>query len=270
MYSLRLRRVSEEYKGMPWSWTVPCVIYGMITLLVPLMLLFLFNSILLKMLMILICIGSVCVFVMKMRNPTTLNNTVLELKYHFRGLKGENIIPKHVVPLTFLKQVVPLEIVHPNGLIEYTNNRFGIIYQLFVPRRTSDELQMFINLVTKNIIDRIHDRQVLKVLKIQRYITDTSIKNQVISAMNDESKTLEQREHLYSIYEKLISNVEIPTKSYIYAMILLGRFESVDAAKSERDNLVQSLEDGFKLGGIGYNLMITSGSIGEAFRRCMK
>lgn len=270
MYSLKLRKVSEEYKGMPWSWTIPCAIYGVVTILFPAMLLILFKSLLIKLVMVMVCIAAGYGFYTKMRTPTILKTTMLEVKYIMRVRKGEHIIPKHIVPLQFLKQIVPLEVAHPNGLIEFTNKRFGIMYQVFVPRRTGDELNIFINMVTKNIIDRIHDGQVLKVFKMQRYTTDTSIKNQVASAMNDESKTLEQREHLNSIYAKLVSNVEIPTKPFIYVVVILGRFETVDEARAERDNLVPSLEDGFKLGGIGFNMLINPGSIGLAYRRCIK
>ena len=270
MYSLKLRKVSEDWHGFPWSWIIPVIVYGIITIFIPFLFILIFNSIIFRFMMICICIAAVIGFYIKMRSPAILESTMLEIQYRYRVHKGEHIIPKHIVPLQFLKGLVPLETAHPNGLIEYTENRYGIIYQLFVHNRTGSELEAFIALVTKNIVDRIHDGQVLKVFEMQRYTTDISIKNQVVAAMNDETKTAEQRAHLESIYKQLVSNTEVPTKRYIYASIILGRFDNIEDAEAERTNLTPSIEDGFRLGGIGYNMLIESDSIGRALRRCMK
>lgn len=209
-------------------------------------------------------------FYVKMRSPKILSSSWLQLKYQIRVHRGEHIIPKHVVPLQFLKGLIPLEQAHPNGLIQFTNNRYGIIYMVFVPRRTGKELEMFIDMITKNIIDRIHDGQVLKLFEMQRYTHDTSIKNQVAAAMNDETKTPEQRAHLNSIYQELVLNTDIPTKRFIYAFVALGRYDNIDDAMAERDNLTPSLEDGFKLAGVGFNMLVVSDSIALAYRRCIK
>jgi len=270
MFSLRLRKVTEEQNGVPWNWIIPAGIYGLVAMFIPFMLFILLSSIILKALMILICIVAAVIFYTKMRTPAILIRSTLEVKYRIRVLKGEHIIPKHTVSLQFLKGLVPLEKAHPNGLIEFTNNRFGVIYMLFVPNRTGDNLDAFIHLVTKNIIDRIHDGQVLKVVEFQRYTQDTTIKNKVAEAMNDESKTTEQREHLNSMYQMLVSNTEVPTKRYIYASIIIGRFNTIEEADAERENLIPSLEDGFELGGIGYEMLITESVIGRALRRCIK
>lgn len=270
MYSLKLRKVTEEHKGMPWNWICAAGVYAILAIVVPVILILITDSNLIRFVLFVVMVYSGIKFYKNMRSPELLNSSWLELKYLIRVHRGEHIIPKHVVPLQFLKGIIPLETTHSNGLIEYTNNRFAIMYQLFVPGRTGDELDAFIALVTKNIIDRIHDGQVLKVFEMQRYTTDTSIKNQVATAMNDESKSPEQREHLNSIYQQLLAKKEIPTKRYIYATIILGRFDSVEDAIAERDNLVPSIEDGFRLGGIGYQMLITQDTIGLTFRRCIK
>ena len=270
MYSLKLRKVSEDWHGFPWGWLIPVGIYGLITVFIPFMVFVIASSIIIKAVMIMIGIAAGIGLYVKMRSPAILESTMLEIQYRYRVHKGEHIIPKHIVPLQFLKGLVPLETAHPNGLIEYTENRYGIIYQLFVHNRTGSDLEAFIALVTKNIVDRIHDGQVLKVFEMQRYTTDISIKNQVVAAMNDDTKTPEQRAHLESIYKQLVANTEVPTKRYIYASIILGRFDNIEDAEAERTNLTPSIEDGFRLGGIGYNMLIESDSIGRALRRCMK
>lgn len=270
MYSLRLRKVTEEYNGIPWTWITAVSGYGLLTVFIPLMVFVLSDSIIVKLAMIIFSLAAIIIFYVKMRTPARLQSTMLELRYRMRVHRGEHIIPKHTVPLTFLKNLVPLESVHPNGLIQFTNNRYGIMYRLFVPRKTGDDLDIFIQLVTKNIVDRIHDGQVLKVFEMQRYTRDTSIKNQVAEAMNDTSKTPPQREHLNSIYQQLITNTEIPTERFIYAFIALGRFSDPKEADAARTNLVPSLHDGFKLGGIGYRMLVFADEIGLAYRRCIK
>jgi len=155
MYSLKLRKVSEDWHGFPWGWLIPAGIYGLITMFIPFMVFVLAPSIIIKAVMIMISIAAVIGFYVKMRSPAILESTMLEIQYRYRVHKGEHIIPKHVVPLQFLKGLVPLEGAHHNGLIEYTENRYGIIYQLFVQNRTGSELEAFIALVTKNIVDRI-------------------------------------------------------------------------------------------------------------------
>jgi hypothetical protein len=270
MYSLRLRKVTEEYNGIPWTWITAVSGYGLLTVFIPLMVFVLSDSIIVKLAMIIFSLAAIIIFYVKMRTPARLQSTMLELRYRMRVHRGEHIIPKHTVPLTFLKNLVPLESVHPNGLIQFTNNRYGIMYRLFVPRKTGDDLDIFIQLVTKNIVDRIHDGQVLKVFEMQRYTRDTSIKNQVAEAMNNTSKTPQQREHLNSIYQQLITNTEIPTERFIYAFIALGRFSDPKEADAARTNLVPSLHDGFNLGGIGYRMLVFADEIGLAYRRCIK
>lgn len=270
VYSLRLRSVTEEYSGLPWSWIIPCMVFGIVTVLVPMMVIVLLNVLFVRIICIFVIILALLYFKNNMRSPTVLSATGLKLRYRIRAYKGEHIIPKHTVPLQFLKGIVPLEKVHPNGLIEFTNKRYGIMYMLFVPRRTGKELEIFIELITKNIVNRIHDGQVLKVFEMQRYTTDVTIKNQVVAAMNDESKTPEQRAHLNSIHKQLIANTDIPTKREILAFIALGRFEDIRDAEAERDNLAPSIEDGLKLAGVRYNMLIVPDSIGMVYRRCIK
>lgn len=269
MYSLRLRKVTEEFSGLPWSWIIPVGIYCILTVFIPILVVFLVNSIVVRIVLITVVIISVIYCRKNMRSPTVLAAHFIQLGYKYRVHKGEHIIPKHKVPLQFLKRIIPLEKAHPNGLIEFTNNRYGIMYRLFVPRRTGAELDLFIELITKNIINRIHDGQILKVFEMQRYTTDAPIKNQVVEAMNDETKTLEQIAHLNSIYNQLTDEVEIPTKPYVYAFVVLGRYDDIKEAENERDNLTPSLEDGFKLAGVGYDLLIVPDAIGREYRRCI-
>jgi len=283
MYSLRLRQVTEEKGGLPWWYIAVICIYGIITIFIPVIIAILsLPSIPIIAIMASIAITAGIMFYRNMRSPTMLSATSLKLQYKYRAYRGQTIIPKFVVSLGFLKGLVPLEKTHPNGLIEFTNSRYGIMYRLFVPNRTGDNLVSFVQHVTKNIIDRIHIGQVLKVVEFQRYTNDTkvvefqrytndtSINDQVAIAMNDETKTPEQREHLLSIYQQLESAVEVPVDRFIYAVVILGRFDNVDDAYAERDNLVPSLEDGFKLGGIGFNMLVLEDTMGDAYRRCMK
>jgi hypothetical protein len=73
-----------------------------------------------------------------------------------------------------------------------------------------------------------------------------------------------------SIYQQLIKKTEIPTERFIYAFIALGRFSDPNDADAARTNLVPSLHDGFKLGGIGYRMLVFADEIGLAYRRCIK
>lgn len=270
MYSLRLRTIHEELNGMPWTWVLVSGIYALVTVVIPITLVFLVNSIILKLVFLVMAGSAILVFILKLRTAELQEKTYRMIMYRIKTHKNETIIPKHTVPLQFLKGIVPIETSHEGGLIEFTNKRYGIIYRLFVPSRTDKDLDSFIQLVTKNIVDRLYDGHVLNVFEMQRYTVDNSIINQVAEAMNDDSKTSEQREHLNSIYQQLKSNSDVPTNRYIYASIFLGRFDEIKNAYSELDNITLSIEDGFKIACIGFDRLEDYDEISKAYRRCMK
>lgn len=270
MYSLKLRTTSEEYNGVPWSWIIPVGIAGILCVFLPVLFAVLIQALVIRILLVGFAIFSVFMIYTKMRSPARLNLTYKWLLYHVRVQKGEHIIPKHSVPMQFLKGLVPIEDILSSGLIQFTGGRYGILYRVFVPRRAGDELDAFIELVTKNIVNRIHDGQLLKVFETQRYTHEVTIKNQVLKAMNDTSKTREQQEHLESIYNLINKNGDTPTERYIYLFVALGRFDTVEEAHAERENIVNSLNDGLVIAGIRYQELRGSDEIGKAYRRCMK
>ncbi|MBN1133828.1 MAG: hypothetical protein JXA38_02700 [Methanosarcinaceae archaeon] len=214
--------------------------------------------------------GAIMTYMFYLSSPEKQSSTTKRLQYMVKAHKGKTIIPKYTTDVAFLKEVVPLEKVYPKGIVQFTWNRYGVLFRLYVPSETEGGLESFIPLVVSNFVNRIVEPQTLKVFAMNKYIQAPNVVNEVLGAMNDSSKTPEQVAHLDSVYRQLIETVAVPTQKHIYMLIGLGVFDSVEKAELALRNLLPSLNDGFALTRVTGIRVIDPNEIALAYRRCLK
>ena len=264
----QIRKVQEEFGGgHSLRWLVFTFIYA-VTCLVPLLLVLLVPG-WYKVPVGVSFTGLLVIYLVHFRNDQKLTESFTKISYVLKARRGETVIAKYRIDPAFLKSIFPLETVHDGGLIEYTNSRYGVLFKLTLPRKDTDELPMFINLVTDNIINRIHDGQVMKLFTMKCRIESASVQNKIVDKMNDTDKTSNQKEHLYSLYNQINNVSDVPTETVIFMLVGLGRFKTVDEANDIMNSLLPALSDGLQLAGIGYRQLIDPVEIGFSKRRCV-
>lgn len=266
MISKNLRNVTEELFGIPWPYVKFCLVYFSIVFLILLALIWT-NSIFLRLLFgLVLCVG-IGYFLLRLRGTSNLEKEKRKWLYRYRVHRGNNIVPKYSVPVSFLKEYIPLKKIHPGGLIEYTGGRYGILFELYLPWVPTGGLDVWIPLVTANIIDRLHENSMLKVFHFQRYTPETAIKRHISTLINDSTKTPEQIEHLKSYYDQLSSNA---TKATTVFFLGLGNFAISQDAEDNRRSVIPGLINGLRMLGIEYRELTDPDQIGLLLRSCFK
>ena len=271
MESLLLRTVREEVWGHPWYWVQNSGIYLLITVFIPFLILIILDSLIIKGICALVIGFFILVYIKYLSTPEKYNSTIKRILYTYRAYRGKTIIPKYSTPIEFLKEIVPLEAVHPTGIIQFTRNRYGVLFRLYVPTETEGGLETFVPMVVSNFVNRIVETQTLKVFATNRYVQSSNIINEILEAMNDSAgRTPEQIAHLESIYRQLTESVKVPTQRYVYMFLGLGFFGAVPEAESALKNILPRLKEGFAISGITGIRVIDPNEIALAYRRCLK
>jgi len=136
-----------------------------------------------------------------------------------------------------------LKQIHEKGLIEFTNNRYGILLNSEPSRISNDELDSHIRKVV-TLINSLHDELLMKIIvySINRKGIKTLEKN-VIDIVNLNNKTKEQKKHLHSIYDKIQNNNDPTIQWGFYIFLYLGTHETLNTATAAMNAYLPKYEE---------------------------
>lgn len=159
-----------------------------------------------------------------------------------RSMFGQTVVAKYKCTVPFLQQIVPIVGVHPNGIIEFTQKRFGVLFKIDPSRISDDALDTHI-IKVKDIVDSLFGNLVMKTYVCSRSDTMRSMEQELIKKMNDTNLTKEQKEHLYSIYDESRKNTKQVVEWQFYVFISLGLHEDIESAERTRQAHIPGLEN---------------------------
>lgn len=221
-----LRKVSEEFHGLPLRYVMVVAGTAIICLILVIMVLASSHKII-PLLMLFIVIAFFGKF---MKNPNTLTRSWLAYNFLIRGLQGKNVIPKYAVSASFMKQIVPIVEFHDEGIIEFTENQWGLLMRTSPDRVSEDDLEHHINSV-KLLVDSLHSDIMLKSYVVSNSTSNKPVEKTLLASMNGEGRTKSEKTHLFSLYESA-TEVKAPIISWKFYMFLgLGIHATLEDAK---------------------------------------
>jgi hypothetical protein len=208
------------------------------------------------------------VYAVFLRTSEVLDRTTLTYKYFIRALLGQTVIAKYTAPVAFLEQVVPIRNFHKNGLIEFVDNRYGILLKVDPKRVSDDDLEAHIHKV-KDMTDSLHGEMVLKTFVCSRSTTVKPLEKHLINTINSKGKTLQQKEHLYELYHEVHQNTAPVIEWQFYIFLGLGRHPTLEDAEISRQAHLPGFQDRLVKAGMHTIPMVNQYEASMAFRQCV-
>lgn len=190
--------------------------------------------------MFVVAVAIACAFFAVILDKTVFNRHVTYILYRLRVRRGDAKIHTFVLPLDKLKKHIPIERVHDGGLIEYNKKQYGILCRYDPPSVGKSEedgfhaqLEKIANSFPPGIEASFH---FYNMIDRTNPLADT-----ILRSINEDGKTVPQKEHLHSIYEYATESNE-PTVATEYLLaIRLGTFKTPDLAMLAYRSVVPGL-----------------------------
>jgi hypothetical protein len=137
------------------------------------------------------------------------------------------------------KKVFPFRKIHSKGKVECADNEYIVLVDLNPPRGSDDTRQVQTAL-NKALIDGLHDNMILKMFAVSKRNPRKAVVEHLMKIAN-KAGSKERAEHLIGILNKVLGD-QTPVMLYRhYAMIGLGKHETVEAAEIARGSMVDGI-----------------------------
>lgn len=180
------------------------------------------------------------VFFVVIVDKTRFNRIVTYIRYRLRVKRDKASIHTFVLPLNKLKEHIPIENIHDNGLIEYTGKKYGVLFRYDPPSVAKSDLTAFhegIEHITNSFANDVEASfHFYNMIDRSNKLADT-----ILRSMNAKGKTVEQKLHLHGMYEEATSGDEAGVITEYLLAIKLGKFKSPEHAMIAYKSMIPGL-----------------------------
>lgn len=235
------KNTTEKKFGMSYAWLIVASIAVLISGFVALLIMF--SHGLLRLFFIACLIALWVFFWKKLRNDDLLEHAKLSYLYFLRLSRGDTAISKYNdANIPILKQFLPVEAIHPNGLIQYTGNLYFLLIK-YTPVRLSDDMRDAFLSNTVNILNSLQDGVTFKFYVVSRNKQDDTFEKQILTAANKPNTAVTTKEHLFSLQKTVSANTENNIQWDFYMSFGIGKYQTPQEAEISRQALLTGLHD---------------------------
>jgi hypothetical protein len=172
-------------------------------------------------------------------DPRKADRSWIKFGYFIDEKRGMHLMNKLTTSAYTLGKAFPFRKIHYNGLVECSGKEYIIMVEL-TPKRVTDEERETHKALVKGIVDGLHDNHIFKMFACSKQNPRKSIVDHIMNIANKAGKK-ERAEHLTGLLNKVL-NDNTPVMMYRhYAMIGLGRHETVESAEIARGALLDGV-----------------------------
>ncbi len=262
-----LTRIHSEYYGYPirylilvFALAIFCVflVAGMV----------LSRSYIAKAVYVILLFSIVTVFIKFFWGAKSMDRTWLMYKYFIRSITGKNTLAKYILPASFLEAIVPIKAFHDLGIIEFLDNKYGLMMRIEPSRISDDELDSHIA-KGRSLVDALHGNLLMKFYVVSVNSDGAAIEKNVIDIINKEERSQNQKQHLYSIYHHLQDSTKTVIQWRFYIFVALGEYENLDKAKIARSQYMPGIESKLMKSGVHVVPLLEKNTLASAYRQCL-
>lgn len=180
---------------------------------------------------------------------------IIYLQFWNRKRHGNDRIEVFNTTIKQLKKHIPIEQVHPDGLIQYSGKLFGVLYRYDPPNVSSSDLNQFHQRV-EYLVNSLGQGIVVSFHFYNWVDRSNQLADDLLSALNREGNTLPQKQHLYGMYETVTHETKAKVSTAYLMSIKLGKFKSADDAMKAYRSTVPGILKSMRERGI-YSIQIT-------------
>ncbi len=221
-----LRRVSDQYQGMPVKYV------GVLVTAAVLAMIFIIGAISTKgtIIFVVLLFFEAFIFGKFMRSPDTLDRSWLSYQFFMRSIRGQTVFAKYALPAAFMQTIIPIKEIYENGLILFSQNHYGMLLRADPARISDDDLEMHINQV-RNLTDSLHGELMVKSYVCSLPTGTKGVRNGLQSLLNESGRTKEEQEHIYSLWEKSIENKAPVVEWRFFIFVGFGKYPNLEEAE---------------------------------------
>ncbi len=263
-----MTRIHSEWKGIPVKYIAVTLTSAVVIAILAAVAVFA-ASILSKAVSVALILSIIVLWYKLTRTPKILEKSYLTLLFFLRSLRGETNIAKYSTTDTFLESKIPIRKFHPEGLIEFKDQKYGILMAYEPDRVSDDNLEAHIA-KGQHLVDALHGELLIKMFVLNVPKRDMRpISAYINNIITTQTATQEQTQHLRSIYHQAQDNDHVDTDWKFYLFIGLGKHKTIQDATIAK----QRYYDGFKSKIEALNIRIAQitnqQTLSDAFRECL-
>ncbi len=260
-----MTRIKEEIQGMPFWYVIISV--GCLVLAIILLGVIFYSGFYIQILGMVLLFILLAVYFVYLRTPKRMERSELMMKYFMRSLKGETLIAKFALPAGFLEQFVPVIAFHKDGIIEFMQNKFGLLLLIEPSRVADDDIDTHIA-KTRSLLDSLYGKLLVKMFVCSVPDKTKPLTKNVVNIINTQERTKEQRAHLDSIVTHSQNNQNTVVQWKFYIFLSLGDHPSLKKAEIAKKQYYAGFEAKLQKLGVLVMPLKDPYALADAYRQC--
>jgi hypothetical protein len=261
-----ITRIREEWNGLPVRYVILVLLFVVLSLI-------LMASILLsdsgQGIFIGILFLELAFFYRFLRSPKVMDRSVLVYKFLLRSIKGETVIAKFRLPDGFLERIIPIKAFHQDGIIEFMENKYGLLMRIEPSRISEDDIDTHIQ-KTRALVDSLHGDLLTKAFVCSIQETNSrSLARNVVNIINTQERTPEQKKHLDSIYHHAQENNNTVIQWQFYVFLSIGTYPDLEKAIIAKKQYFPGFSDKLQKLGVLVMPLKKKEALASAYRKCI-
>jgi len=222
-----ITRIREEWNGLPVRYVIMAISFVILSLTLIASILLSNNG---QGIYFGLLFFELAFFFKFLRTPKVMDRSILMYNFLLRSIKGETVIAKFKLPAGYLERLIPIKAFHEDGIIEFMENKYGLLMRIEPSRISEDDIDTHIQR-TRALVDSLHGELLTKafVCSIQEGNYKPLARN-IVNIVNTQERTLEQRKHLDSIYHHAQQNKNTVIQWKFYVFLSLGTHATLNKA----------------------------------------
>ena len=205
--------------------------------------------------------------------PKTYRESVIYAKYRWAKLNGRTRYNKYTDDLEKLSEIFGISRVYNDGLIEFSDNQYGLLLKISPPKVADDDLKKYKRKI-QSCLDGLPDEIYLKIIKHSALSTLNVTEHYLREVLKKKTLTREQKDHVIAMYENSVNNPRTGNVWDYYIFVSFGKRKSL----KEAQNYVRAVMPGLKVGleNCGVQAFVITGDANIIFtynqlltRRCL-
>jgi hypothetical protein len=261
-----ITRIREEWNGLPVRYVILTISFVVLSLI-------LMASILLsdsgQGIFLGILFFELTFFYKFLRSPKIMDRSVLMYKFLLRSIKGETVIAKFRLPDGFLERIIPIKAFHQDGIIEFMENKYGLLMRIEPSRISEDDIDTHIQ-KTRALVDSLHGELLTKAFVCSIQETNSrSLGRNVVNIINTQERTPEQKKHLDSIYHHAQENNNTVIQWQFYVFLSIGTHPNLEKAIIAKKQYFPGFSDKLQKLGVLVMPLKNKDALASAYRKCI-
>jgi len=261
-----ITRIHEEWNGLPVRYVIIVISFVVLSLI-------LIASTLLsdsgQWIFLGILFFELAFFYKFLRSPKVMDRSVLIYKFLLKSLKGETVIAKFRLQAGFLERIIPIKAFHKDGIIEFMENKYGLLMRIEPSRISEDDIDMHIQR-TRALLDSLHGDLLTKAFVCS--VSETNYKplaRNIVNIINTQERTPEQKKHLDSLYHHAQDNKNTVIQWQFYVFLSIGTHPNIDRAIIAKKQYFPGFSDKLQKLGVLVMPLKKKEALASAYRKCI-